>query len=190
MSRADVRGVASQRRSIPGLIFIGLALAAPLYGSDTSKTLPDGTVLRLRQAGAHTTLIATRAGASPRSIALPTGDGIYARSLESLRLVGTLGHAAILEDTYQSRPGARMAECGAGEETWLRIVNLGERPHQTWSRLVASCWQSIYLDDDVQWDAAQSQLSIALLGDAPIRLHVAPDGAATPVPATAAPKSQ
>jgi hypothetical protein len=59
----------------------------------------------------------------------------------------------VFTNTYASRPFGGAAQCGAGEETFLRVVTLTKPATETFSLRVESCWFDAELGDGgIQWD--------------------------------------
>lgn len=89
----------------------------------------------------------------------------------------------VLVDRYPSRLNRGQAACGAGEESFLRVLRVLPPPaRQTYVTKLASCHQNVELRNDPAWDAATSTLTLDWLAgptqQAPEmrRLQIAPDG--------------
>jgi len=174
------------------IIAFAATLPSPIAGARAAPvmlTVPGGR-LHLTQQGVHTVLAGKVRGRSVR-VTLPADDGMSPKSLRSARLLGGWpDHVIILSTDYASRPGSPYAECGAGVETVLRIIALEPRIHQSFHKLVASCWRSIEADT-IDWDPRAHRLTTTLStpdGNISVQYEVTPAGAVTTVkeqPATA-----
>jgi hypothetical protein len=116
------------------------------------------------------------------SVTLPADDGIYPRSFDSATLIGRVGDGVLVVSTdYGSRPGNPQGECGAGNETVLRVIALRPRVHQTFEKRVESCWNNIERTS-VDWNAAIATLTTDLStadGDIATRYKVSDEGIVT-----------
>ena len=95
----------------------------------------------------------------------------------------------VLVDRYPSRLNGGQGECGAGEESFVRIVRLRPAPaRKLWQVKLASCWQDIeadgeYGDQGLHWSADTRELQIrwlqgpALKGPETRRLRLDASGA-------------
>jgi hypothetical protein len=138
------------------------ALAPGVVAVANAATLvvPGGR-LHIGQRGGQTVLTGTMRGRR-LSLTLPADDGIYPRSFDSATLIGALGDGVLVLSTdYGSRPGNPQGECGAGNETVLRVIALRPRTHQTFGKRVESCWKNIE-STSVDWNAATATLTTDL----------------------------
>ena len=82
----------------------------------------------------------------------------------------------ILEQTYSSRPGG-LSFCQAGQEQFLRVLNLHNPAQETLRVKLNSCLESLDLDDTgVVWNAGERTLEIHWLNKAPATYRVLSDG--------------
>ena len=99
--------------------------------------------------------------AGGRTVSLTRDGPCEPCALRQARIVGERpGAALILLLTYESRPGAPTAMCGAGEEEILHIVSLRPRPREAVARSISSCWHNHEADRAPSWDARQGILTI------------------------------
>lgn len=89
----------------------------------------------------------------------------------------------VLVDRYPSRLNRGQGACGAGEESFLRVLRVLPPPAtQTYVTKLASCHQNIELRSEPVWDTATALLTLDWLAgptqQAPEtrRLLIAPDG--------------
>lgn len=117
-----------------------------------------GGRLAVAQRGDATVLRFIPAHGPARSLRLPPQDGIYPHSFTGASRIGTAPGLVVLQTAYASRPGGPTHECGAGEETVLRVVTL--RPLvQRLATTTESCWFNVE-PGDVGWDGATRRLSV------------------------------
>jgi hypothetical protein len=151
--------------------------------ADTATLVIPGGWLHIGQRGAQTVLTGTLRGRR-LSVTLPADDGIYPRSLDSATLIGTVGDGVLVLSTdYGSRPGNPQGQCGAGNETVLRIIALRPRAHQTFEKRVESCWNTIE-SISVNWNAATATLMTDFStadGDIATRYKISDEGIVTTI---------
>jgi hypothetical protein len=122
--------------------------------------------ISLRQIRDVTTLTyIPRSGEATRRLKLSTPEGIFSGSFNRATLIGEIpGKVVILSDTYSSRPNGGSHECGAGEETFLRVVALDTPLRETATIRVESCWNSYELEGDgINWIASKRLVRIFLV---------------------------
>jgi hypothetical protein len=104
----------------------------------------------LRKIKDVTTLIyIPKSGGAARRVKLSTPDGIFRGSSTRATLIGEIpSKVVLLSDTYGSRPNGGAHQCGAGEETFRRVVALGAPLREAATIRVESCWYSYHLEDD------------------------------------------
>lgn len=132
-----------------------------MMGAAAAQTLPlpGGATLQLGQTGAATTVTLHRQGRVFQAT-LPPDDSIYAHALQTSTLIGAASDAyVVVSSDYESNPAGGTYQCGAGIETVVRVIALQPVPHQTFSRLVASCWLVVDAGD-IEWDKEQQRLTI------------------------------
>lgn len=105
-----------------------------------------------------------KSGGAVRRLKLSTPDGIFRGSFESANLIGEIPNKVVLlSDTYASRPNGGSHECGAGQETFLRVVALGAPLKETATIRVESCWRTYeLLGDGINWIASKRLVRIFL----------------------------
>jgi hypothetical protein len=119
----------------------------------------------LRQISDVTTLTyIPKSGGTARRLKLSTPDGIFRGSFNRATLIGEIpAKVVLLSDTYGSRPNGGSHACGAGEETFVRVVALGAPLRETATIQVESCWRSYQLEGDgINWLASERLIRIFL----------------------------
>jgi hypothetical protein len=167
-SRGLVRRLSSTALRIVVALCVGSVPQAKA-GSSHRPVRLDGVqsgAILLRQIRDVTTLIyVPKSGGATRSLKLSTPDGIFRGSFDRATLIGEIpGKVVLLSDTYGSRPHGGSHECGAGEETFLRVVALDAPLRETITIRVESCWLTYELEGDgIDWIASQRLVRIFLI---------------------------
>jgi hypothetical protein len=166
-SRGLVREVSSRALGLVVAFCVCSASEAKAGSSDRPARL-DGVqsgAMSLRQIRDVTTLTyIPKSGRAARRLKLSTPDGIFPGSFTRATMIGEIpGKVVLLSDTYGSRPNGGSHQCGAGEETFLRVVALGAPLRETATIRVESCWYSYQLEDDgINWIASERLIRIFL----------------------------
>lgn len=160
-----------------------LALALPAAASGAP-----GAALRADTlAGGKTRLQFTVAGGKPTTVVVPRDAQVPARApVEGASVIAIVGDTVVVTDRYRSRLNQGQGQCGAGEESFVRVLRANP-PGQVWQVKLESCWQDVEPDHEgpgkgVEWDAAAGELRLKWLqgpagkGPETQRLRVAPGG--------------
>ena len=130
---------------------------------------PD-TGVRAEAAGAGKTRLVFNGGRGPALVV--TRDAVVPPQAQPQRVdvVATVGtDVLVLVDHYPSRLNRGQGPCGAGEESFLRVVRVSPPPaRQTWVTKLASCTQDIELQGEyarggIGWSPETSVLQIQWL---------------------------
>lgn len=168
------------RRTLSTGLLIALSLPASAMAPGASlhaRTLRDGRTRFEITDGSRTrvTLDLARSDAVPK-----------AAPVSAARVIATLAGAVIVTDAYLSRLHPGGGQCGAGEESLIRVLRLAPAAER-WREILASCWQDVELDSEapgagVEWLPASGELRLrwrqgpAGKGAEVTRLHVSPTG--------------
>lgn len=143
-------------------------------------------------AGGKTRLHLVAPGGKPVTLLVPRDDQVPARApVEQARVVAVVGDTVVLTDRYRSRLNQGQGQCGAGVESFVRVVQLAPA-RQVFQVKLESCWNDVEPDHEppaqgVEWNAESGELRLKWLqgpagqGPETLRLKVGPGGRVEPV---------
>lgn len=153
------------------LALVGLiAACSPAPGVSSVDSTGDVSTIAVPGDGGP---VMVRVSVDPADI-LPGGD-------QAVRVIDREGRLALVLDRRSSRPQG-MSRCQAGEEVWLRAIDLETRTER-YSRRVESCIRDIVSGEPlISWSADRREVTLNLLSEEPVRLLLGPDGEVAPAP--------